>query len=114
MDAVFAALENDDADTFFSYVLDPPDEDDRDLEFTWLKSRFEPYIGGEVIETEERDDRVIIKIAPAKGSGTSITLDSPSMPMTFGFVEQDGWKLDVKYTEKMRELQDMFRGIMGG
>jgi hypothetical protein len=114
-DAVFAALENDDADAFFSYVLDPPeDEGDWEMEFLWLKSRFEPYIGGDVIETEERDDRVIIKIAPAEGNENAITLGSPQIPMSFGFVEQDGWKLDVKYTEKMRELQELYRGIMGG
>ncbi|MBN1882729.1 MAG: hypothetical protein JW885_11185 [Deltaproteobacteria bacterium] len=114
-DAVFAALEKDDADAFFSYVLEPPeDKDDREMEFLWLKSRFEPYIGGDVIETEERDDRVIIKIAPAEGRENSVTLGFPTAPMSFGFVEQDGWKLDVKYTEKMRDLQDLYRGIMGG
>ena len=114
-DAVFTALEKDDANAFFSYVLDPPeDESDCELEFMWLKSRFEPYIGGDVIETEQRDDRVIIKIAPAEGSENSINLGSSTVPMSFGFVEQDGWKLDVEYTEKMRDLQDLFRGIMGG
>jgi len=114
-DAVFAALERDDVDAFFSYVLDPPeDESDWELEFMWLKSRFEPYIGGEVIEKEQRDDRVIIKIAPAEGLENTITLGSSTAPMSFGFVEQDGWKLDVDYTEKMRDLQDLYRGIMGG
>ena len=114
-DAVFTALEQDDVDAFFSYVLEPPeDEGDRELEFMWLKSRFEPYIGGDVVETEHRDDRVIIKIAPAEGFENTITLGSSTAPMSFGFVEQDGWKLDVKYTEKMRDLQDLYRGIMGG
>ena len=113
-DAVFAALEKDDADAFFSYVLEPPEEGDRELEFMWLKSRFEPYIGGDVIETEQRDERVIIKIAPAEGLENSIMLGSSTVPMSFGFVEQDGWKLDVNYTEKMRDLQDLYRGIMGG
>jgi len=113
-DKVFKALENDDIDAFFSYVLEPPEEDDRELEFLWLKSRFEPYIGGDVIETEERDERVVLKIAPAEGSETTINLGSATIPMSFGFVEQDGWKLDVEYTEKMRDLQDLYRGIMGG
>ena len=110
-ETIFNAMSENDEDKFFEYVLDPPEsQEDRDLLFEWHKSRFEPYIGGEVIGEDDVEGKVILTISnPSDNEDESET--EAAGPLLLVFEEKDGWKLDLKYTERMNDLDNIFKGL---
>ncbi|GEM_PF-2712362 len=110
-ETVFNALSEGDKDKFFEYVLDPPEsQEDRDLIFEWNKSRFEPYIGGEVVGEDDVEGKVILSVSYSSDYEDEHGTEAAS-PLLLVFEDKDGWKLDLKYTERMNDLDNMFKGL---
>jgi hypothetical protein len=112
-DAVFKAVSDDDADAFFKCVLTPPqDEKEREAVFSWIRDGYKPYLGGTVMSKNEVDGVVILNIAP---SADYINIYGSALappPMALAFVKEKGYKLDLEYTQKLKELHDMYKGLM--
>lgn len=108
---IFDALSEGNKDQFFLYVLDPPESvEDRDLVFEWQKSRFEPYFGGEVVDEYEVEGKVILSVAcSSEYEDTHGTENTP--PLLLAFENADGWKLDLKYTERINDLDNIFKEL---
>jgi hypothetical protein len=37
---------------------------------------------------------------------------SPFAPLALAFVKEKGYKLDLEYTQKIKELHEMYKGLM--
>jgi hypothetical protein len=111
--AIFKAISNDDAEAFFKCVLTPPeDEKEREAVFTWARENYTPYLGGEIMSKNEIDSVIILNIAPSADYlsiyGSALAPD----PLGLAFVKEKGYKLDLEYTEKVKELQELYKGLM--
>lgn len=110
-EAIFNALSEGDKNQFFEYVLDPPESvEDRDLLFEWHKSRFEPYFGGEVVDEHEVEEKVILSVSYSSEYAESHGAENET-PLLLAFENVDGWKLDLKYTERINDLDNIFKGL---
>jgi hypothetical protein len=110
-ESVFDALSGGDKDKFFECVLDPPEsQEDRDLIFEWNESRFEPYIGGEVLRKDEVEGKVILSISCSSDYADEHGMEAPA-PLLMAFEDREGWKLDLKYTERINDINSIFKGL---
>lgn len=110
-EAIFNALSDGDKDRFFEYVLNPPESrEDRDLIFEWNKSRFEPYIGGEVVREDEVEGKIILSIS-CSSDYTDEHGGETLVPLLLAFEDKEGWKLDLKYTERINDINSIFKGL---
>jgi hypothetical protein len=112
-DAVFDAIKNDDSEAFFACILSAPeDEEEKALLFQRTIDRFRPYMDGKVMSTNDIDEWVVLNVAPSsehlEAFGTTMA------PLPLAFKKSKGWKLDLEYTEELRELQDIYKGIYKG
>ncbi|MBN1574305.1 MAG: hypothetical protein JW984_13990 [Deltaproteobacteria bacterium] len=109
--AIFNALSEGDKDKFFEYVLDPPEnQEDRDLVFEWHKSRFEPYIGGEIVREDEVEGKIILSVSCSSDYADEHGTEAAA-PLLLAFEDKDGWKLDLKYTERINDINSLFKGL---
>lgn len=112
-EAIFKAISNDDADAFFTCVLTPPeDEKEREAVFTWAKESYTPYIGGEIMSKNQVDNVTILNIAPSADYLSIYGSALAPEPLGLAFVKESGYKLDLEYTEKIKELQELYKGLM--
>jgi hypothetical protein len=111
--ALFKAVSNDDAEAFFKCVLAPPeDEKEREAVFTWVRESYSPYLGGEVMSKNEIDEVVILNISPSADYLSIYGSALAPEPLGLAFVKEKGYKLDLEYTEKVKELHDLYKGLM--
>jgi hypothetical protein len=111
--ALFKAVSNDDAEAFFKCVLAPPeDEKEREAVFTWARESYSPYLGGEVMSKNEIDEVVILNISPSADYLSIYGSALAPEPLGLAFVKEKGYKLDLEYTEKVKELHDLYKGLM--
>jgi hypothetical protein len=111
--ALFKAISNDDAEAFFKCVLAPPeDEKEREAVFTWARESYSPYLGGEVMSKNEIDKVVILNISPSADYLSIYGSALAPEPLGLAFVKEKGYKLDLEYTEKVKELHDLYKGLM--
>lgn len=112
-EAIFKAISNDDAEAFFKCVLTPPeDEKEREAVFSWARESYTPYLGGEVMSSNEIEDVIILNIAPSADYLSIYGSALAPEPLGLAFVKEKGYKLDLEYTEKIKELQDLYKGLM--
>ena len=108
---ILNALSNDNKEQFFEYVLDlPEDAEDRDLLFEWYKNRFEPFFGGEVVGEEKVDEKVILSIS-CSDEFTESNKTENTMLLLLAFENKEGWKIDLKYTEQINDLNNILQGL---
>lgn len=114
-EAVFEAITNEDLEAFFTCILDVPDNDEeKDLLFQRTMERFRPYIGGKVMSTNEIEEWVVLNVAPSPEHLDSFGATMAQPPLPLAFKKMKGWKLDLEYTQKLRELHDIYKGIYKG
>jgi hypothetical protein len=111
--ALFKAISNDDAEAFFKCVLAPPeDEKEREAVFSWARENYTPYLGGEVMSKNEVDGVVILNISPSADFLSIYGSALAPEPLGLAFVKEKGYKLDLEYTEKVKELHELYKGLM--
>ncbi len=111
--AVFKAISNDDAEAFFKCVLTPPeDEKEREAVFTWARESYTPYLGGEIMSKNEIDNVVILNISPSADYLSIYGSALAPEPLGLAFVKEKGYKLDLEYTERIKELHELYKGLM--
>ena len=112
-EAIFKAISNDDAGAFFKCVLAPPeDEKEREAVFSWARESYTPYLGGEIMNMNEIKNVVILNIAPSADYLSIYGSALAPAPLGLAFVKEKGYKLDLEYTEKIKELQELYKGLM--
>jgi len=112
-EAAFKAISNDDVDAFFACVLTPPeDEKEREAVFSWIRQDYDPYIGGSVMSKNEVDGVIILNITPSEEYHSIYGTALAPPPLALAFVKEKGYKLDLEYTQKIKELNEMYRGLM--
>ncbi|MCI0480478.1 MAG: hypothetical protein L0213_02685 [Candidatus Dadabacteria bacterium] len=112
-EAIFKAISNDDAEAFFKCVLSPPeDEKEREAVFTWARENYTPYLGGEIMSKNEVDNVIILNVAPSADYLSIYGSALAPEPLGLAFVKENGYKLDLEYTEKIKELQELYKGLM--
>ena len=111
--AVMKAVSNDNAQAFFKCVVTPPeDEKEREAVFSWARENYTPYVGGEVMSKNEIDKVVILNISPSTDYLSIYGSALAPPPLALAFVKEKGYKLDLEYTEKIRELHDLYKGLV--
>ncbi|MBN2223287.1 MAG: hypothetical protein JW765_01285 [Deltaproteobacteria bacterium] len=111
--SLFKAISNDDAEAFFKCVLTPPeDEKEREAVFTWARENYTPYLGGEIMSKNEIDSVTILNITPSADYLSIYGSALAPEPLGLAFVKEKGYKLDLEYTEKVKELQELYKGLM--
>lgn len=111
--AIFKAISNNDAPAFFKCVLAPPeDEKEREAVFTWARENYTPYLGGEIMSKNEIDSVIILNISPSADYLSIYGSALAPEPLGLAFVKEKGYKLDLEYTEKIKELQELYKGLM--
>jgi hypothetical protein len=112
-EAVFKAISNDDAEAFFKCVLTPPeDEKEREAVFSWARENYTPYLGGEIMSKNEVDEVIILNVSPSADYLSIYGSSLAPEPLGLAFVKEKGYKLDLEYTERVKELQDLYKGLM--
>jgi hypothetical protein len=112
-EAVFNAITNDQKDKFFDCVLAPPkDEKERDAVFSWVKENYKPFIGGKIMSKNEVDNIVILNISPSADYLSLYGSALAPAPLALAFTKEKGYKLDLEYTEKIKELHEMYKGLL--
>ncbi len=112
-EAVFKAVSNDDANAFFKCVLAPPqDEKERDAVFQWIRENYKPYLGGSIMSKNEVNGVVILNISPSPDYISIYGSALAPAPLALAFVKEKGYKLDLDYTEKIKELHEIYKGLM--
>jgi hypothetical protein len=115
LESMFTALEEENQEDFFGCILSPPESPaERESLFLTLKERFMPYVGGKVMSTYETEGRTILNVSPSPEFRESYSAAFAPPPLAMAFVNEKGWKLDVEHTEKLRELHQIYKGILGG
>ncbi len=111
-EAVFKAISDDDAGAFFKCVLAPPeDEKEREAVFSWARDNYTPYLGGAIMSKNEVDNVVILNISPSADYLSIYGSALAPPPLALAFVKEKGYKLDLEYTEKIRELHELYKGL---
>jgi len=111
--ALFKAISNDDAEAFFKCVLTPPeDEKEREAVFTWARENYTPYLGGEVMSKNEIDNVTILNVSPSVDYLSIYGSALAPEPLGLAFVKEKGYKLDLEYTERVKELHELYKGLM--
>ncbi len=114
-EAVFEAITNEDIEAFFTCILDVPEDDEgKTLLFQRTIERFRPYLGGKVMSTNEIEEWVVLNVSPSPEHLDSFGATMAQPPLPLAFKKAKGWKLDLEYTQKLRELQDIYKGIYKG
>ncbi len=112
-EALFKAISNDDAEAFFKCVLTPPeDEKEREAVFTWARENYTPYLGGEVMSKNEIDNVTILNVSPSADYLSIYGSSLAPEPLGLAFVNEKGYKLDLEYTERVKELHELYKGLM--
>lgn len=113
--AVFEAITNDDMEAFFACILEVPDDDEeKGILFQRTMERFRPYLDGKVMSTNDIEEWVVLNVAPSPEHLESFGATMAPAPLPLAFKNEKGWKLDLEYTQKLRELQDIYKGIFRG
>jgi hypothetical protein len=112
--AIFKAVSKDNSDAFFKCVLTPSqDEKRRRAVFHCIRENYKPYLGGAVMSRYEvPGGMVILNISPSPDyiSTYGSTLAPP--PLALAFIKENGYKLDLSHTQELKELHEMYEGLM--